>query len=395
MVINPTYQELEEKIAYLHHFIDKMQNTNIYNDAELFKLGFENANIGMCLVDLKGNLFKVNSQMSEIFGFSSDELEQMNVNDIAHPDFNIVSPEFIENATKGTTSQIEFEKNYFHKNGSIVNCLVRSSLVKDENNNDLFFISHIQDITNKKKAEQILLEQKEELQKLNYEKDLFFSVVAHDLMNPFNSIINFSNLIEEHIRNKEYDEIEEISKILYRSSVRTKNLLINLMDWSQSKIGRMEFNPVHFDLKELINEVVSLFIETANQKKILIHKSISLHKSIYADRNMISTIMRNLISNAIKFTSIGGEINITIVENNGILDVSVIDNGVGIEKERIEKLFLLNENQTTIGTAREKGTGLGLILCKEFIEKHSGKIWIDSTIEKGCIINFSIPIFKN
>jgi PAS domain S-box-containing protein len=392
MVINPTYQELEEKIAYLNHFIDRMQSTNIYNDAELFRLGFENANIGMCLVDLKGNLFKVNSQMASIFGYSTDELEQMNVNDIAHSDFNVVSPQFIENGTNGTTSQTEFEKSYFHKNGSIICCLVRSSLIKDENNNPLFFISHIQDITNKKIAESILLEQKEELQKLNSEKDKFFSIIAHDLINPFNSIINFSNLLEGHVKNKEHDEIEEISKIIHRSSNRMMNLLVNLMEWSQSKTGRMEFVPTRFEMEDLINDVILLFFETAKQKNITIQKSISLHKPIFADRNMLSTVMRNLISNAIKYTNIGGTINIIANENKGVLDVSVSDNGIGIEYERIQKLFQLNEIYSTLGTEREKGTGLGLILCKEFIEKHNGKIWVESTIDKGSVINFSIPI---
>jgi PAS domain S-box-containing protein len=391
MVVNPTYQELEEKIAYLNHFIDKMQSTNIYNEAELFRLSFENANIGMCLVDLKGNLFKVNSQMASIFGYSTDELEQMNVNDIAHSDFKVVSPEFIKNATNGTTSQTKFEKSYFHKNGSIVCCLVRSSLIKDEKNNPLFFISHIQDITDKKIAESILLDQKVELQKLNSEKDKFFSILAHDLMNPFNSIINFSNLLEEHVKNKDHDEIEEISKIIHRSSHRTMNLLVNLMEWSQSKTGRIEFTPTLFDIEELFNEVILLFFEIAKQKNITIQKTISINKPIFADKNMLSTVIRNLISNAIKYTNVGGTISIVAHENNTILDVSISDNGIGIELERIQKLFHLNEIHSTLGTEREKGTGLGLILCKEFIEKHNGKIWMESAIEKGSIINFSIP----
>lgn len=392
MVKNPTYQELEEKIAYLQHFIDRMQSTNIYNDAELFRLGFENANIGMCLVDLKGNLFKVNSQMASIFGYSTDELEQMNVNEIAHSDSKVVSPEFIKNSTTGTISQTEFEKSYFHKNGSIICCLVRSSLIKDENNNPLFFISHIQDITDKKIAENVLFEQKEELQKLNSEKDKFFSIIAHDLINPFNSIINFSNLLEGHVKNKENEEIEEISKIIHRSSNRMMNLLVNLMEWSQSKTGRMEFVPTHFEMEDLINDAILLFDETAKQKNISILKSIKLSKPILADRNMLFTVVRNLISNAIKYSNIYGIINITVEENKGVLDVSVSDNGVGMEYERIQKLFQLNEIYSTLGTEREKGTGLGLILCKEFIEKHNGKIWVESTINKGSVINFSIPI---
>jgi PAS domain S-box-containing protein len=394
MVNKPTYEELEKKVAYLHHFINKMQSTNIHNEAELFRLGFENANIGMCLVDLKGNLFKVNAQMTKIFGYSIEELEQMNVNDITHPDFNTDSPEFIKNATEGTISNTEFEKNYFHKNGSVITSLVRSSSVMDKENNALFFISHVQDITDKKNAEKILLEQKEELQKLNSEKDKFFSIIAHDLMNPFNSIISFSNLLEEQVKNKEYDEVEVFSKIIHQSSQRAMNLLINLMEWSQSQTGRMDYNPVFFDLENLINEVTLLFSEISKQKSITLKKSFALSKSILADRDMISAVLRNLISNAIKFTKTEGSVIISVVENNNNLIFSISDNGVGIEQERIEKLFQLTENYSTLGTEKEKGTGLGLILCKDFIEKHNGKIWVDSKIEKGTTINFSIPIFK-
>jgi signal transduction histidine kinase len=135
-----------------------------------------------------------------------------------------------------------------------------------------------------------------------------------------------------------------------------------------------------------------LFDETAKQKNISIQKSIKLSKPVLADRNMLFTVIRNLISNAIKYSNVDGIINITAEENKGVLDVSVSDNGVGMEYERIQKLFQLNEIYSTLGTEREKGTGLGLILCKEFIEKHNGKIWVESTIDKGSIINFSIPI---
>lgn len=395
MMEKPTYEELEEKVAYLHHFINKMQSTNIYNDAELFRLGFENANIGMCLVDLKGNIFKVNEQMSKIFGFSNDELEQMNVIDISHPDFNTVSSKFIKNATEGTELNTEFEKKYFHKNGSILTCLVKSSSVMDKNNNILFFISHIQDITDKKNAEIILHKQKEELQKLNSEKDKFFSIIAHDLMNPFNSIISFSNLLEEQIKSKEYDEIELFSKIIQQSSQRAMNLLINLMEWSQSQTGRMEFNPIHFDLDHLISEIILLFSEIAKQKCITIEKSITLPTEIFGDRNMLSAVLRNLISNAIKFTKLDGKIIISAIKNGSNIDVSICDNGVGIEQKRVEKLFQLTENYSTLGTEKEKGTGLGLILCKEFVEKHDGEIWVESEVGKGTSINFSIPQSNN
>ena len=173
------------------------------------------------------------------------------------------------------------------------------------------------------------------------------------------------------------------------------NLLINLMEWSQSQTGRMEFNPIHFDLEDLISEITLLFSEIAKQKCITIEKSIILPTPIFGDRNMLSAVLRNLISNAIKFTKSDGKIIISAIENVNNIDLSICDNGVGIEQKRVEKLFQLTENYSTLGTEKEKGTGLGLILCKEFIEKHNGKIWVDSEVGKGTSINISIPQSNN
>ena len=158
MTNKPTYEELEQKVKHLENVLQSTQLPDFLKNKELFHLAFENANIGMCLVDLTGNIFKVNAEMSNIFGFSTQELEKMSVNDITHPDFINVSPQFIKNASDGNLSHSVFEKKYIHKNGHTVTCTVSSSSVVDENNNILFFISHVQDITAWKKTEQALRE---------------------------------------------------------------------------------------------------------------------------------------------------------------------------------------------------------------------------------------------
>lgn len=249
----------------------------------------------------------------------------------------------------------------------------------------------IHDITERKLAEEEIKLKNEELQKLNSEKDKFFSIIAHDLKSPFNSILGFSNLLVEQVRIKDYNGIEEYADIVQTSSLRAIDLLENLMEWSLSKTGRMEFHPVHFEMVELIDTVTDLLSDTAKQKSILITSDLLPNINVYADKNMVSTVLRNLITNAIKFTNLNGKIVISSkVENNELL-ISVRDNGVGMTKDKIEKIFRIEENSSTPGTQNEKGTGLGLILCKEFVQKHGGRIFVKSEIGKGSIFSFTIP----
>jgi signal transduction histidine kinase len=236
-----------------------------------------------------------------------------------------------------------------------------------------------------------LQEQSKQLLELNAAKDKFFSIIAHDLRSPFNSIIGFSEIMLENAQVRIYDVMEEYSKIILTSAKRAMDLLTNLMEWSRSQTGRMEFNPGAMELVSLITEIELLFHGIADQKSIRINLEIPPSATIYADRDMISTVLRNLISNAIKFTNFGGKINISIEDQPEELTVSIRDTGVGMKKEKLEKLFRIDSESSTLGTNREKGTGLGLILCKEFIEKHEGKIWVESEVGKGSVFRFTIP----
>lgn len=249
----------------------------------------------------------------------------------------------------------------------------------------------IHNITERKLAEQEIKRKNEELQKLNSEKDKFFSIIVHDLKSPFNSILYFSNLLVEQMREKDYNGIEEYADFVQISSQRAMDLLMNLTEWSLSQTGRMEFRPEHFEIGELINRVALLLSDAAMQKSILISKDLLPNTIVNADKNMVSTVLRNLISNAIKFTNNNGKIIISTKVQHDELSVSVCDNGVGMTKDRIEKIFRIEENSSTPGTQNETGTGLGLILCKEFVEKHGGRISVKSEIGKGSIFSFTIP----
>jgi two-component system, sensor histidine kinase and response regulator len=228
----------------------------------------------------------------------------------------------------------------------------------DLDNTFLGYIGSCYDITENKNNEHKLIE-------LNATKDKFFSIIAHDLKSPFTSIIGFSEHLGERVREKDYDRIAEFAAIILQSSKTAMDLLMNLMEWAQSQSGRMEFNPEYFDIDTIINEVIHLLEGNADQKSITLVNTLSYGGSVNADKAMISTVLRNLISNAIKFTKPLGTITVSSVVSLNELIISVADTGVGISQERIGKLFKINEAISTQGTHKEIGTGLGLILSKE------------------------------
>jgi signal transduction histidine kinase len=255
----------------------------------------------------------------------------------------------------------------------------------DLDNSFLGYIGSCYDITEIKDNEFRLIE-------LNATKDKFFSIIAHDLKSPLGSIIGLSERLIEKVKGKEYAKIEKFANLILESSNGVSNLLTNLMVWAQSQTGKLVFNPVQFDIVPLVLEVTQLLKEVAFQKSIIIENNLPSHVPIIADKEMISTVLRNLISNALKFTKEGGLISISAEYRPNYLVVIVADNGVGITKDRIDKIFEISENNSTPGTHSEKGTGLGLILCKEFMEKINGKIWVESVDGQGTSFFLSIPI---
>ena len=252
-------------------------------------------------------------------------------------------------------------------------------------------IGFFQDITERKMAENALKENESRLRELNATKDKFFSIIAHDLKNPFNSILGLSNILVEQIHEKNFDGIEEYAAIIQKSSMQVYELLVNLLEWSRTQIGRIEFSPEYIELGALINEVAELLNDSARQKSIVIFKEFPRNMIVSADKAMISSVLRNLITNAIKFTHPDGQVIISADKKPDELTISITDNGIGISKETIGRLFRIDENHIALGIQNEKGTGLGLILCKEFIEKHGGKIWVESEVGKGSTFCFTIP----
>lgn len=233
------------------------------------------------------------------------------------------------------------------------------------------------------------------LTELNSTKDKFFSIIAHDLKNPFNSIIGFCELLIGSVKELEYAKIIQYLEIIKSSSKKAYDLLDNLLLWARSQTGNIELQPISFDLKNLALDTISLVKTQASNKNIQITLDIKNEHIVFGDMNMINTVLRNILSNAIKFTNMNGKVFVYINEKNNDHELCIKDTGVGISSENIKKLFKITGNYHTAGTNNESGTGLGLILCKEFIEKNGGTILVESEKGVGSEFKIVLPKYQN
>jgi len=270
-------------------------------------------------------------------------------------------------------------------------------------------ILFIQQNTSKKKAYSLLEfknyqvhkmkdeidEQSNKLKQLNSTKDKFFSIIAHDLKNPFNSIAGFTELMIEN--NEIYDATKRLKflKIIKGSTAKVSNLLDNLLIWANSQSGKLKFKPKKIELIQQVSNVCSFLEIQAINKEITILNKVEKSVFVIADENMLDTILRNLISNAIKFTQTKGVIQIYSTLKNDFVEITVKDNGVGMSESEIASIFNVNEISSNLGTSNEQGSGLGLILCRDFVESHGGKIWVESAVNQGSEFKFTLPVWKD
>lgn len=262
------------------------------------------------------------------------------------------------------------------------------------------FATIFTDITERKKAEEKLKDlleisekRQKELDELNATKDRFFSIIAHDLRGPINNLVGFSDLLERNHQVYDKDKLSHLINLMNNSAQKTYKLLENLLLWSKNQREKISFNPKTYVCKDLVQEVIYEMQHLAEAKGISIKSEKSIQHSVEVDKDMFKTVYRNLISNAIKFTNEGEKIIIGCGEIiNNMVEFFVEDTGIGISNENIKKLFKLDQSITTEGTHKEKGTGLGLILCKEFINKHGGEINVQSKISEGTKFTFTFPL---
>jgi signal transduction histidine kinase/tetratricopeptide (TPR) repeat protein len=230
-----------------------------------------------------------------------------------------------------------------------------------------------------------------QLKSANDAKDKFFSIIAHDLKNPIQVVRGYAELLKNNFDDYNRSEINKILGNIYDASDAQYSLLQNLLTWAMSQTGRVEFNPQDLNLLDLVMTTIKPLQPVANQKNIRITADVNPEIYVNADHEMISTVCRNLVSNAIKFSYPGDTINLFSKKNNQIVETVVEDSGVGMNEDNKNNLFMVDNNMSTNGTSNEKGTGLGLLICKEFVELNGGKIWVDSELSKGSKFHFSLP----
>jgi PAS domain S-box-containing protein len=243
----------------------------------------------------------------------------------------------------------------------------------------------------RKTTEEEIKVKNELLQALNAEKDKFFSIIAHDLRGPLSAFVDATQIITDEIQTMSLDEIKDITSSMKTSATNIYSLLENLLEWSRLRRGAMDFVPEKLNLKMKAGACIDVLTESARKKGIGVDINIPDELEILADSHMFETIIRNLVSNAIKFTPSGGKVKVVAgINTDHFIEIKISDSGIGMTPELINKLFLINEKTSRPGTEGEPSTGLGLLLCKEFIEKHNGKIWVESEVGKGSTFSFII-----
>ncbi len=379
---------------------------------------FNNAPYGIAVLS-DGNFEYFNPEFSDITGYSVSEIPTL------EKWFEVVFPdpkyrEIVKGIWETDFSKEKIVRTFSIKckNGEVKQLDFRTSRLN--NKKQIFFVL---DVTDQRKTQEALnrylekvreskadIEEKneelkklnielskseEKLKKLNEDKDKFFSILAHDLRTPFNALLGLSQFVAQEFNELSSEEVIKIINDINSAGQNLFRLLENLLSWSRLTSGRADFNPENIDLYELTLQSVMLLKPSAEKKEIRLINSVQKGSMVFVDEVMIESVIENLITNAIKFTPRGGKIEVAANESDENYVVSVSDSGIGISKENLKKLFRMDVHFTEYGTEKEKGSGLGLLLCKEHVEKNGGKIWVESEEGKGSTFYFTVPKAKS
>ena len=383
--INKMIEALREKQALTER---------IKEDENLFRSIFSTSPDGIILCDLSHYVVNASNAAYRLFNAQEDlsgRILHELYDDLIHPeDLNAFKRLIDSLMTDSVASSAELR--VIPQSGVSFWTEQNASILLDSNSNPKGFIIVIRDISERKAAEAKLLQYTDELNESNRTKDKLFSIISHDLKSPFSALLGTSNAMEQELgkENIKIERIGKFSKILNDSANRTFSLLTNLLEWARLQSNRIELKPEPLNLSELIKENVEIALTAAMGKNINIKYTTPGHFPLVSDRAVINTVLRNLISNAIKYTPENGQITISLLQANNVYMVSVQDNGVGIPADKLKMMFKSNTFESTPGTANEKGTGLGLGLCKDFVNKIDGDIWVQSVYGQGATFSFTL-----
>jgi PAS domain S-box-containing protein len=361
---------------------------------EKYRTIVETANEGIWIVNEAGKTDYVNYRMAKMLGYTIEEMMDNPWQLFIFETEISTSMARVELRKKGLSIKESYELTLRRKDGNPLFVLVHASPQYDSERRYQGSISLISDISELKLKEIELKENELKLRELINTKDKFFNIIAHDLKNPFTSMIGSSELLVENIDHLKCEKIRALAEIINDASKHGYGILLNLLDWSRSQTGMLKLNPERINLRKLIDEQIRNLGHISNNKEILVSSSVRNDIFITTDKNIINTILRNLISNAVKFSHRKGKVTISSAQKDQKYIISVKDNGIGIPPEKLEDIFMLDTKLSTPGTENEQGTGLGLRLCKELIERIEGEVWVESVEKKGSEFKFSIPYQK-
>ncbi|MDA3779398.1 MAG: ATP-binding protein [Bacteroidales bacterium] len=391
--------KLEELVQERTKEIKKQANNLKKANIELLKLSkvaseTENA---ITIFDEDGNIQWVNTGFTKMYGFTLEEFKKVKSSNILEVSEN---PNIVDEIKLciNTKQSIQYEFKTTNKNGQEIWAQTTLTHVEDIETGQIIIIAIETDITKLKLAEIEILKQKSEIEKQrdnlalsNATKNKFFRIIAHDLRSPISTLVSSSSFILDDMNTLSTQKTKQFLFELNKLSQNTFNLLENLLDWTSNQTGNINFLPKEIDLELIILENIELHQKNIEIKNINFTYAIPSEIKVYADENMIKTVIRNLLSNALKFTPHGGNITIIVYSTENFVVTDIEDNGIGINPKDIDKLFKIDTHHSTLGTDNEKGSGLGLILCKEFIEKNHGSISIQSEIDTGSKFTISLP----
>ena len=386
--INPIIGESNEIIGFLtiqkNITQRKAIEKKLIESEARFRRIFEEGPLGMAIVDFDLYIQSANPRAAQILGYWPNDMTGLEIKNITHPDDYASDLELRKMVINGIIPFYQMDKRYLKKNGEVIWINLTVTAIRNKEKEPLYFLSMIEDISDRKKNE-------EKLKELNDSKDKLFSIIAHDLRSPFHALLGFSEFLANDYEQLSSEEVKRFAGNINKSANSVFALLQNLLQWSMLQTGRIEYSPSSFKLDSLIEEIHSLYIINAVKKDISLNFDRFPEIKVFADKNMTHTVLRNLVSNAIKFTNPGGEVGISISEEENVVKIVISDTGVGISSADLENMFKLNNTAVKRGTQNETGTGLGLILCNEFIEKNNGKFTVESEENEGSKFIFTLP----
>jgi PAS domain S-box-containing protein len=394
-----------KSIYYQAHHIDitdrKLADKALIESEKISRSVIELSPIPMAMNDNQQNITYINAAFIKTFGYTIEDIPTLSQWwPRAYPDVEyrkwVADKWFeeIEQAKHSGEAFLPMEVNMQCKNGSKKIVLVSATSLSGTFQNNHLVVFY--DITERKKTEVEINHKNEELLKMNAEKDKFFSIIAHDLRGPFNSFLGLTQIMSEELSGFTMLEIQHFAASMQKSADNLFRLLENLLEWARMQQGLIPFHPEYLHLQFTVNESLDVKKESAKSKQIEILSSVSDDLKVFADTNMLQYIIRNLVSNAVKFTPRGGSISIAAkLTLDDLVEVSINDTGIGLNPVMIENLFKLDVNTSRKGTEGELSTGLGLILCKEFIEKNGGEMRVESEEGKGSTFFFTLAYGKN